>query len=63
MTPEIGIIIAQALIKYGPDIAAEIATIFSRPTHTLQDWLSVFEKCKTYGQLDAESKGRVGATP
>lgn len=59
MTPEIGLIIAQSLLKYGPGIAQEIAIIFSKPEHTIDDWLAVFDKVKSYEQLDAESKARV----
>lgn len=45
---DIAIIIGTALIKYGPDIAKEIATILHKDAPTLDDWNAVFAKVKTY---------------
>ena len=63
MTPEIGLLIGQALLKYGPEIATAIAGIFQKKTHTIEDWNAIFAKVKTYAELDAESKARAGTAP
>jgi hypothetical protein len=62
MTLEAAMIVAQALLKYGPDIARGIASIFSKPEHTLADWEAIFSQVKTYEQMDADSKARTGTT-
>ena len=54
-----GMLILQAALKWGPVIALEIAKLFQKPTHTLEDWIAIFEQVKTYDQMDAESKARV----
>jgi hypothetical protein len=51
MTPELGLIIAQTLLRYGPAIALDIATLFSKKEHSLDDWKAIFEKVKTYDQI------------
>lgn len=45
---DIAIIIGTALIKYGPDIAKEIAAILHKDAPTLADWEAVFSKVKSY---------------
>lgn len=59
MTPEMAVLIAQLLLKYGPGIAQSVASLFEKKEHTLQDWEDIFSKVKTYEQLDAESKRSV----
>ena len=36
------ILIAQALLKYGPAVARGIAELFEKPNPTLADWEKVF---------------------
>lgn len=56
-------LILQAALKWGPVIAQQIATLFSKPTHSIEDWTGIFDKIKDYETLDSESKARVGAPP
>jgi hypothetical protein len=39
---ETAIIIAQALIKYGPEVARQLAILFGQKEVTLADWEKVF---------------------
>jgi hypothetical protein len=63
MTPAMGMLILEAALKWGPVLATEIAQLFSKPTHSLDDWMAIFGKIKTYDELDAESRARVGLPP
>ena len=48
MTPA-ALLIAEALLKYGPGAARALATLFSKPEPTLADWEVVFKVTeKTY---------------
>ncbi len=51
--PEIAVLIATALIKYGPEVAQGIATILHKNDPTLADWEAVFAKVKTYDEYVA----------
>lgn len=62
MDPATITLIASLLLKYGPDVARGVAVLFSKKEHTLQDWEAIFNSVKSYEQLDAESKARVGLT-
>ena len=42
MTAEIAILIAQILLKYGPQTAAAIKSIFTNPNPTDADWDAIF---------------------
>lgn len=42
MNPQLVILIAEALIKYGPDVARGLRDIFSKDTVTKEDWDAVF---------------------
>lgn len=42
MEAQLALIIAEALVKYGPTVARAIAEIFEKKTPTLQDWEKVF---------------------
>ncbi len=42
MTPELAIIIAQLLLKYGPAVAQSIVEIFHKEAITKEDWDRVF---------------------
>lgn len=48
MTPEMMILVAQILLKYGPVVAEELAVLFHAPDPTLADWQALFAKVKTY---------------
>ncbi len=50
---ELGVLIAGALIKYGPDIARDVAVILHKSDPTLADWEAVFTKVKTYDEYVA----------
>ena len=43
MTPDIAILIGQALIKYGPSLARELMLLFSKKEITNEDWNKIFE--------------------
>ena len=43
MKLEVAILIAQALLKYGPVLARELVLLFSKETFTLEDWETVFK--------------------
>jgi len=36
------LLIAEALLKYGPGLARGLADLFSKPAPTLEDWEKVF---------------------
>ncbi len=63
MTPEMGILIARALLTYGPTIAAGIAKIFEKKEHTAADWEQIFKDVKTSEVLIAEARARAGLPP
>lgn len=42
-----GILIAEALLKYGPGVARGIAAIFAKETHTVEDWDKIFQLAET----------------
>lgn len=44
MNPQLVILIAEALIKYGPDVARGLRDIFSKDVITNEDWDAVFAK-------------------
>lgn len=46
MSTDLIILIAKALITYGPEAARELATLFSKPAPTLADWELVFAKAE-----------------
>lgn len=49
---QIAIIIAQALMQYGPEIAQSIAALLHKTTEpTLDEWLAVFAKVRTFQQI------------
>lgn len=51
---EIALLIANLLLKYGPDVAQGVATIVHAPNDpALQLWLDVFNKVRTYDQIIA----------
>lgn len=37
------LLIAEALIKYGPTLARGLAELFAKPAPTLEDWEKVFK--------------------
>ena len=43
MSMETIIIIGQALIKYGPEVARQITVLFGKKEVTLEDWEAVFK--------------------
>lgn len=47
MTPQLGILIFQALLTYGPDAARELRNLFSKQTIDPADWDKVFLLAKT----------------
>lgn len=48
MTPELGIIIAQLLLKYGPDLTVKIVELFKKESVSLEDWLVMLNTAKKY---------------
>lgn len=44
MNPQLVILIAEALIKYGPDVARGLRDIFAKDVVTNEDWDAVFAK-------------------
>lgn len=46
MSTELIILITQALLRYGPEAARELVTLFSKPAPTLADWELVFAKAE-----------------
>jgi len=60
---ELAIIIAGALVKYGPALAEEIALLLhSQTPPTLEQWQSIFAKCKSLDQYVDEAKAAAGST-
>lgn len=44
-----GVLLVQALLKYGPQVATEIATLFKKKDAvTIDEWIAVFAKAKPY---------------
>ncbi len=57
MTPEIAILIAQMLVKYGPAVAREVKLLLQKKDPTLEDWEKVFALAeKPYEAYIAEAK-------
>lgn len=53
-TLEIALLIGQALMKYGPDVARQIQLLFTKTNPTAADWEAVFALSeKTYDQFVA----------
>lgn len=50
MDPQLAIIIAQLLLRYGPGVAEAFVTIFHKQEVTLEDWTALLAKVKTYDQ-------------
>lgn len=50
----IALLVAQALLQYGPELATGIATMLhSNIEPTLQEWLTLFQQVRTYDQIVA----------
>ena len=43
MTPEIALLIGQALLKYGPYVARGLTEIFYKQSPSMNDWVKVFD--------------------
>lgn len=54
MTPEMALVIAQLLLKYGPPTALAIAELFQKKEHSLEDWQKIFGQVRTYEQIVAD---------
>lgn len=60
MTPTV-LLIVQSLLKYGPDVAREIAVIFSNPSPSLADWEKVFSIAdKSYDSYISSTPSNTG---
>ncbi len=53
MTVEIAVLIAQALIKYGPGLASQLSAIFQKADPTFADFDALFAQVKTYEEYVA----------
>ncbi len=47
MDPQLAILIAQLLLKYGPGVAREITLLFQKKAPTAADWEKVFALAET----------------
>lgn len=47
METQLAILIAQALIKYGPTVARELTLLFKKDKPTAEDWDRVFTLAET----------------
>ena len=43
MNAEMALLIAQLLLKYGPDVARGVSDIFKKDAPTAEDWEKVFK--------------------
>jgi len=57
---ELGILIAQLLLKFGPDLAEEIVILLHKADPTLQDWQALFAKVRKLDDYVADARA---ATP
>ncbi len=48
MTPDVAILIVQALLKYGPGLAQQVSAIFQKQSPTFSDFDALFESVRTY---------------
>lgn len=48
MPPELILLTAQLLLKYGPTVAQDFVILFHKGDPTLDDWKALFAKVKTY---------------
>jgi hypothetical protein len=46
MTPQIALLIGQALIEYGPTVARALRDLFAKTEITQADWDKVFDLCE-----------------
>jgi len=53
MSPELILVVAQLLLKYGPELAQGFVSILHKTDPTLDDWAAVFAHAKTYDQYVA----------
>lgn len=48
MPPQLILLTAQLLLKYGPTVAQDFVILFHKDAPTLDDWKALFAKVKTY---------------
>jgi hypothetical protein len=48
MSPQLILVVAQLLLKYGVDAARSFVLLFQKGDPTIEDWNALFDKVKTY---------------